>query len=339
MAKKILFLSKGDNASSTRYRALQYFPILQEGGWQPSHHRISGGFIAFITGLFLARQMDVVVLLRKTFPLPIFWLLRFFCKKIIFDFDDAIFCNTDGSFSATRMARFKQTVAASDYIFAGNSYLANTARQFNPKVSVIPTSVDTNKYKLTSHKDSTRITLVWIGSKSTKKYIEAILPCIDQLACKIPSLELKIIADFKLEAKNLIIHNIKWQAQTEAQNLVDCHIGLAPLPEDDWTKGKCGLKVLQYMAAGLPVITSDTGVNREFVVHGVNGYVVTGENWGEAIEKATSNMQSLDTFGLAGQAKARDIYDIIPVSNKLKSLLFEVFSQDKKSSLGTNSAN
>lgn len=331
MTKKVLFLSKGGNASSTRYRALQYFSMLQNSGWQPSHHTISGGFIPFITALFLARQMDVVVLLRKTFPLPAFWLLRFCCKKMVFDFDDAIFCNTDGSFSATRMARFRQTVAASDYIFAGNAYLADTARQFNPKVSVIPTSLDTDKYRLTGHKDSTRIILVWIGSKSTRKYIQAILPSIDELARKIPSLELKIIADFELEAKHLVIHNIPWQEQTEAQNLVDSHIGLAPLPEDNWTKGKCGLKVLQYMAAGLPIITSDTGVNREFVEHGINGYIAKRENWAKAIEEAVSSRQFLAALGLAGKTKVCNTYDIAIVSNKIKNLLMEVLSSNNRS--------
>lgn len=331
MTKKILFLSKGDNASSTRYRALQYFPILQDAGWQPSHHTISGGFIPFVTALFLARQMDVVVLLRKTFPFPVFWLLRSCCKKLVFDFDDAIFCNTDGSFSATRMARFKHAVAASDYIFAGNSYLADTARQFNLKVSVIPTSVDTKKYSLNSNKNSTRLILVWIGSKSTRKYVQAILPHIDQLASRFSFLQLNIIADFELEAKHLIIRNIPWQEQTEAQNLVDSHIGLAPLSEDNWTKGKCGLKVLQYMAAGLPVITSDTGVNREIVEHGINGYIAKRENWAKAIEEAVSSRQSLAALGLAGKTKVCNTYDIAIVSNKIKSLLMEVLSPNNHS--------
>jgi glycosyltransferase involved in cell wall biosynthesis len=324
MPKQILFLSKGINASSTRYRALQYFPILQHANWEPRHHTISGGIFAFINAIMLARKADVVILLRKTFPYPIFLLLRFVSKRLVFDFDDAIFCNTDGSYSPTRMRRFKQTVNACDYIFAGNSYLGDTARQFSSKVSVIPTSVDTAKYSIPHHKNTSRVTLVWIGSQSTRKYIQAIVPLIDELACRIPSLELRIIADFELNAKNLIVHNIPWSAQTEAQNLAECHIGLAPLPEDNWTKGKCGLKVLQYMAAGLPVITSNSGVNREIIQDGVNGYVVTAENWAETIEKAISNSSGLAAPGLNAQSKVRDTYDISIVSDRINTLLSEI---------------
>ncbi|MDZ4149987.1 hypothetical protein, partial [Methylicorpusculum sp.] len=146
MSKNILFLSKGERASSTRYRALQYFPYFKANEWKPEHVTVSGGIASVLRALNAARKADVVVLLRKTFPYPIFWLLRRLTKKLCFDFDDAIFCNTDGTDSKTRMHRFKTTIAECDYVFAGNSYLADTARKFNNAVSVIPTSLETKKY-------------------------------------------------------------------------------------------------------------------------------------------------------------------------------------------------
>ena len=134
----------------------------------------------FLVALFQASQADIVVLLRKTFPAPALWLLRVVSKKLIFELDDAIFSNTDGSYSKTRMSRFINTVRQCDHVFAGNQYLAEITKAYQANTSIVPTALNTQKYSLPTKSDSKDFVLVWIGSRSTKKYIAGILPAIEK---------------------------------------------------------------------------------------------------------------------------------------------------------------
>ncbi len=322
MSKRILFLSKGEQDSSTRYRALQYFPYFKSVGWQPRHVTISGGVLAIFNALISAKKSDVVVLLRKSLPFPILWLLRKVSKKLVFDFDDAIFCNSDGSYSQTRMNRFIKTATMCDHIFAGNAYLAEEASKYNPKVTIIPTSVDSNKYALPRQNKPGNTVLVWIGSSSTRKYLEQALPFLEKASLIVPNLQLDVIADFELKSELLVIHSIAWSEASEAAALSKADIGIAPMPETDWTKGKCALKVLQYMAAGLPVISSKSGVNAYVVEDGVNGYLVNEDaQWGELIAKLSCNKHTLDAMGKAGIDRVKSEFDINAVFKKLLVVL------------------
>ena len=325
MHKNILFISKGETASSTRYRALQYFPFLKKNNWMASHSTISGGLRAIIASLIAAHQADVVVLLRKTFPMPIFWLLRKLSKKLIFDFDDAIFCNSDGSNSHTRMQRFKHTIKNCDYVFAGNGYLAEHAKKFNAAVGIIPTSVDTYKYSLNYQKGTQALTLVWIGSSSTKKYLVDILPQLEKAAQSIPDLQLNNIADFQLSSCTLKINNITWQAETEASELNKADIGIAPMLDNNWTKGKCALKVLQYMASGLPVISSHSGVNAEVIQDQVTGYLMKkNEDWPELIIALQHEKYLLQQMGQHGKLVVNNEFSISAVYQKILAVLTQL---------------
>ncbi len=322
MQKKILFISKGEHTSSTRYRAMQYFPYFESHGWQPAHITISGGIIPIIRTLHATTKVDVVVLLRKTFPMPVFWLLRKLSKRLIFDLDDAIFTNTDGSHSTTRMQRFIKTVSKCDYIFAGNQYLADEAKKHNNNVSVIPTSVEVAKYDLDINRDAETFDLVWIGSKSTKKYISEIVPAIEHAAQSVPNLTLKIIADFELSSPVLKIKNIAWSEIDEAMELSKSHVGLAPLTNDSWTKGKCALKVLQYMATGLPVISSPVGVNAYLVDNGVNGYLAADNKaWSEFIIKMYQEKEHLKQMGTQGKKRVYQEFSIDVVFKKMFAII------------------
>jgi glycosyltransferase involved in cell wall biosynthesis len=324
MQKVILFVSKGENSSATRYRALQYFPKFIEAGWQPRHATISGGIISIIKTLFAASQADVIVLLRKTFPSPIFWLLRKLSKKLIFDFDDAIFCSTDGSYSKTRMRRFVATVSNCDYVFAGNEYLANEAEKYNNAVTVIPTSVEVEKYNLTCQKDDSVFELVWIGSQSTKKYIVEIIPSLETAAQTISNLQLKIIADFELNSPILNIKNVAWNAHSEALELCKANVGLAPMPENNWTKGKCALKVLQYMAAGLPVISSPSGVNAYVVENGISGYLATNNQWITLLSQTHKEKEKLASMGELGRRRVQSEFSINVVFQKMQHIISQL---------------
>lgn len=319
---RILFVSKGEKASSTRYRALQFFPYFTKHGYLPSHVTASGGFTALLDTLRQANRADIVVVLRKTFPLPLLWLLRRVSRRLIFDLDDAIFCNPDGSFSATRMKRFAAITKASDRIFAGNRFLAEKSAMFNIATSVIPTCLEVEKYHVVADKPEDHIDLVWIGSTSTRKYLVDALPALELAAQRVPNLRLKIIADFDLPQAAIPTLAVPWNAATEATELASSHIGIAPMRDDDWSRGKCALKVLQYMAAGLPVISSNTGVNAEAVTPGETGYLVsTPEEWVQTIVALASDENLRLAMGARGRKQVKQDYDLAAVFARIGAVL------------------
>ncbi len=324
--RRLLFVSKGVDSSSTRYRALQFFPLWQAAGFEPSHVTASGGAGALLAMLRQARQADIVVVLRKTFPPPLLWLLRRASHRLVFDFDDAVFCNSDGTPSRTRMARFAAMACACDHVTAGNAFLAARAAAFNRAVTVVPTCVDAARYRTAAEKPADTLDLVWIGSQSTRKYLVGAMPWLKQAAEKVPGLRLKIIADFDLPGCGVVTQPLTWRADTEARELAASHIGIAPMSDDDWSRGKCALKVLQYMAAGLPVVSSDAGANAEVIAEGETGFLVTtsGE-WAERIARLASDASLQRRMGEAGRRRVEADYSVEPVFARWRSVVGGLF--------------
>lgn len=303
MSRTILYLSKGIESASTRYRALQFFAPLRQAGYYPLHMPLSGGAINYLRALRHARKADAVIVLRKTLPLPLLWLLRKQTKRLVFELDDAIFCNSDGSPSSTRMTRFIQMIRRCDHVIAGNRFLANTALPINAAVSVLPTCVDADKYAIQATPSAEFFDVVWIGSSSTRKYLEAALPGLRLAHQAIPQLRLKVIADFDLPDAGLPCLAIPWRADTEVQELATAHVGIAPMINNDWTRGKCALKVLQYFAANLPVVCSPAGVNAEIVTAGENGeFASSPSEWAQALQKLASDPTLRQRYASSGRA-------------------------------------
>jgi len=220
------------------------------------------------------------------------------------------------------MQRFIQTINVCDYVFAGNRYLAESAQKHQANTAIIPTSLETGKYALTPARNDQAFVLVWIGSRSTKKYIASILPEIEAAATDIPNLTLRIVADFSLNSTVLNIENISWSESTEASALASADVGLAPLPADNWTKGKCALKVLQYMAARLPVITTPTSANAEAIENGKSGYYAHDQrDWRRRIKQAYQDKAQLADMGEFAYEHVRKHYDISIVFNKIHPFL------------------
>jgi len=316
----LLFVSKGADSASTRYRALQFFPLWKAAGYAPAHVTASGGAGALLDMLRQARRADIVVVLRKTFPAPVLWLLRHVSRRLVFDFDDAIFCNTDGTPSRTRMARFAAMARACDRILAGNAFLAARAAAFNPAVTVVPTCVDAARYRIAAEPPAENVDLVWIGSRSTRKYLADALPCLAAAAQAVPTLRLKIVADFDLPGCGVATLPLAWREETEARELASAHIGIAPMRDDDWSRGKCALKVLQYMAAGLPVVSSDAGANAEAVAAGETGFLAkTPEEWAARIALLAGDAGLRRKMGEAGRRRVETDYSLEPVFERLRS--------------------
>lgn len=326
--KRILFISKGENSASTRYRALSYFESLRSNGWEPLHIT-AHGILPRIKLLCMANHAEVVVILRKTFSLPFLRLLRLCSKNLVFDLDDAVFCRSDGEPSRSRQMSFEKVTSICEQVWAGNLYLAEMAGRYNESVKIVPTSLDYRKYLLEPEKNSDYFDLVWIGSRSTQKYLKECLPVLESVAENIPNLRLKIVADFELPTKRLKTLAVLWSDEVEAEALASAHVGIAPMSDDSWTKGKCGLKVLQYMAAGLPVVSSPAGVNREIVQEGITGFLAENpDDWRKAIDKLFRDPALRDTMGKAGQKRVIDHFSVDETFRKMSESLNFLVQKD-----------
>jgi len=273
----------------------------------------------------MAAAADVVVVLRKTFGLYYINLLRKFSRRLFFDFDDAIYCQSDGRSSSSKMKRFRNAVRLCDGVWAGNHYLGRVAQAYQPNVWVLPTALDPLKYERSADKPDNRLVFVWIGSKSTRKYLKAELPTLETLAQRLMPMELKIVADFSLASDRLPISTVPWSEATEAEALLTSHIGIAPMPDNERTRGKCGLKVLQYMAAALPVISSPTGVNAEIIEDGKTGFLPRNDQeWYQAAKQLNENPMLRERIGQAGRRKVRREYSIGAVYQTMKRCLDEM---------------
>jgi len=321
----ILFLSKRELSASTRYRGLNYFIFLEQAGFLPFHIDPKGNLLHKIITLRKVMKADAVVVVRKTFSFPFRRLVQLLSKKLIFDFDDAIFVKSSGRASKLRLDRFKSMLTKVDHVWAGNRYLAEYAKKWNSSVDILPTAVDINSYKGHEIKPEKNIDIVWIGSSSTRKYLQKMIPVLEKLAEKSPQIRLKIIADFDLETTGLTTLPIAWNNDTEAKELGSSHIGIAMMSNDPWSRGKCGLKVLQYMAASLPVVVSDAGVHREIVDHEKSGYLVNGDSeWLSTLTRLINDEQLRLSMGEHGRHIVSDRYSYDVTSMQMLKYLKKV---------------
>ena len=323
VSRSILYVSKDALAASTRYRALAFFPLLRTKGWTPRHlspHRLD----EYLQVLRLARQADLVVVLRRNLAFPLAMLLRRAAKRLLFDFDDAIFCRNDASPSRVRQARFAMMVRRADHVLAGNGYLAEQARRYNPAVTIMPTAIEPSGYDVATAKPPDHVDLVWIGSRSTMRYLCDMQPLLEALGDRQRTIRLKVIADVSLPTHRIPTLFVPWHRDTETRALASSHIGLAPMPDDAWTRGKCGLKILQYMAAGLPVVASPVGVHPDLVRPGVTGFLAPDRAaWLEALEQLAADPSLRHTMGAAGREVVEHSFSIQAVC----SIMERVFSR------------
>jgi glycosyltransferase involved in cell wall biosynthesis len=314
----ILFITKSVEAASARYRAANYLPYLQRSGLDVRLVTVDA-----CRGRNLYREIaraDVTVVSRRTFG----WLerrrVRRAARKLVFDFDDAIYRSSSGP-SSGRRRRFAWMASHADQIWAGNGDLAEYAKQYNSNVFILPTAVDADRYEVKHTKPPEFIDLVWIGSSSTRRYIKEALPHTARARQALTNLRLKIVADFQLEHPEIDIVSVPWSSQAEVEALTSAHIGLAPLPDNEWTRGKCGFKILQYHAAGLPVVASDLPVHREMIQDDA-GLVVSGpDEWCDALIRLSRDASLREMMGRVGRRRVEATYDAPVIARRMVELL------------------
>ncbi len=239
---------------------------------------------------------DLVIVQRRLLSVMQLYLLRRSVKRLAFDFDDAVFLHDSyhGALkSARRQRRFAAMIGAADLVIAGNVFLSVHAARWTPseRVHVVPTCVDLARYEPAAHDQAgQQVQMVWVGSSSTLQGLELIRPLLEEIGQRCPDVRLKLICDRFLELNRLPVLTCPWSEATEAAEIADADIGISWVPDDAWSRGKCGLKVLQYMAAGLPVVANPVGVQAEFVRHGETGFLAeTADQWVYAVSRLAND--------------------------------------------------
>lgn len=259
------------------------------------------------------------------------WLYSRRNKNIIFDFDDAIWLHdvskaNDALGWLKKPQKTAKIIAYSKLVIAGNNYLADFAKKFNPNVMVIPTTIDTEYHKPKRYNTNQKeIIIGWTGSSTTNRHLKTILPVIKQLKHKYNGLiKFVMISNVPLQESEGLIEFIPWNKTTEIEDLAQIHIGIMPLPDDEWTRGKCGFKGLQYMALEIPTVMSPVGVNTEIITDGVNGFLAqTSEEWIKKLSLLIESPELRQKFGKAGRKTIIDKYSV--EANKQK--YFEAFNR------------
>ena len=320
----ILVLTNNPTRASFRQRIAVYLEVLRDNGIESEVARFPPGSLARWKLLKRSADFDGVFLHKKRLNLlDAFWLRRY-GQKVIYDFDDAIMYSDKHpeTPSRKRQKSFQRTVKLADMVIAANPYLAEHARKYNPNVEVLPTGLDTHAYKLKAHPESNDKTrLVWIGSESTLPYLAQIKPALEEIGSRFDNVVLRIVCDEFFDLQNMKVEKRRWSLENQAVDLATSHIGLAPLPDDRFARGKAGgFKILQYAAAGLPVVAS-RGVNAQFVREGVNGLLASDcSEWVDKISRLLSDTQLRKQMGQAGRADVQR-FDLKVLGKQLVNLI------------------
>ena len=261
-------------------------------------------------------DFDAVVIQRRLLP---WWQLRPLrrrARRLLFDLDDAVYLRDSysrhGLHDPGRLRRYAAVCRAADAIIAGNAFLAAEARRRGAAaVHVIPSCVDPSLYPIAEHHRSHEVELVWIGSSSTLQGLKQIAPLLEHVGRSCRGARLKLVCNSFFRLEHLPIVEARWSEASEGRELASADVGIAWVPDDDWSRGKCGLKVLQFMAAGLPVIANPVGVHPEMVRHGETGFLAsTPREWADAVTCLQTDPDLRCRMGRAARRRVEQDYSV-----------------------------
>ncbi|MEO6808178.1 MAG: glycosyltransferase family 4 protein [Isosphaeraceae bacterium] len=316
---KALALVEAPDHVCCRYRVRAFEPTLAASGWTLTVQGLAQGPAGRWAQLRRAGEFDAVVLQRKLLPAWQLHTLRRATRRLIFDYDDAVLYRDSydprGPHCPRRASRFARTVRLADVVLAGNGFLADCARKAGARaerVRVLPTCVDPELYRPKGEPTTKGpVQLVWIGSSSTLQGLERQRPLLERLGLEVPGLQLRLICDRFPRFDPLPVLSIPWSEPGEADAIAGGDLGITWVPDDLWSRGKCGLKVLQYQAAGLPVVANPVGVHPLLVQHGVNGLLAdTPDEWVRAIQALTVDPSLRSRLGREARTSVEVHYSV-----------------------------
>lgn len=356
--KKIIYYTKYTRkGASSRMRSYQFFPFLKENGFNVtvspfldslyleqlysgkkiSKTSVIKNYLRRFFSLFRLYKYDLVIIEKELFPyFPAFieQILSFLGVKYLVDYDDALFHLYDQNPNKYIRKFLKNKIDIvmrnSSVVVCGNNYLADRAKKAKAKrVEIIPTVIDLSRYKEKNNNEPVKETIIigWIGTPATLIFVkpieEALVEIIDNL-----NAEIQFVGGapgiFNEHPK---ISYVNWTEDSEINSILNFDIGIMPILDDDWAKGKCAYKLIQYMGCSLPVVGSYKGMNIEVVDEDKNGFLAnTHEEWVNALTKLVKDKEKRVMFGENGREKVEELYTLEVASNKLVSLLNSIIS-------------
>ena len=365
MLRVLALVPHPPGGASSRYRVYQMIPELRRLGVEleprpflddaglARYHRPGGiprkvvdllrGMRRRLAAFEEARGYPVVLVHREAWPLIGFDVERALARRgvrWVFDFDDAVFLSnvSDANRSFARLKPFGQPARltrGAATVAAGNAWLAEWARAQRTgrpadEVQVVPTAVDAGVWRPRAREPGPP-RLGWIGSPHTVEHLRLIGPALERLSRRHAGLEVHVVGA-PFEWPGVAVHQHPWSVNTEAELMARCDIGLSPLADTDWSRGKCGLKLLLYMALGLPAVASAVGVHREMIRHGENGMLARSEvDFENALEALIDDPGLRGRLGVAARETVLSFYSVEAVAPRLKLLLQRAADSNRRS--------
>jgi glycosyltransferase involved in cell wall biosynthesis len=344
-----------DAAPSQRFRIEQWQSQLEQQGisvelvpfassglmklmHQPGHlfakvTKFTAALVRRITKIAALSRYDVVLIHRAAClagPALIERAIKVFGKPVIFDFDDAIYLlHTTDANRRLGWLKFPRKTATlcriASHVVVGNDYLAEYARQHNPRVTVVPSSVDLTWYREPKpRRVEDRVVVGWMGSSTSQTHLEMFAPVLRHIGER-SRLEFRIVSDRRPSLPGVEHVWRAWSAKTEAEELAQFDIGIMPIPDDDWARGKCAMKALLYMSMGVPTICSPVGANRDVIEHGKNGFLAaTPEEWSARIQELAADPSLRRRLGAEGRRTVEERYSMTGCANLFAGVVREV---------------
>ncbi len=348
---KVLLLSRYENlGSSSRYRFYQYLPYLRkekiEIAVAPLFNndyikdlyadrkkifvKILKVYIKRIINLYHAKNFDLIWLEKEALPWLPAWIefnLGLKRTSYIVDYDDAIFHQYDkNKFKLIKWIlghKIDLIMKHANTVLVGNEYLSERAKKAGAKrVELLPTVIDLEKYHISCFNNNDIFTIGWIGSPVTSHYLKFIIPALEEV-CKNNTARLVLIGAKREDLPtNMPVKYVSWSEETETKEIQKFDVGIMPLPDNAWEQGKCGFKLIQYMACSKPVIGSPVGVNSKIIRHGINGYQTKNINeWVSALKKLKNDPKLRQKMGKAGREIVEKDYCLQATAPKLYKIL------------------
>lgn len=327
------FEAAGIRTEFAAFWADRHWPaIYDKGGLFFKIGATLSGFLRRFFLLFSLSRFDAVFIHREATPVgPPWWeyaASKIWRKPIIYDFDDAVWLPNNSAANEKLAGRFKahnktaKIIRMSRTVTAGNAFLADYARTFCSDVCVIPTTVDTEKRHnhLKTHRKSAVPVIGWTGSHSTVKQLVPIFPLLEEIHSTHP-FQFLLISDIAPEKVPDFVTFCKWRKETEIEDLLKIDIGIMPLFDTDWERGKCGFKAVQYAALGIPSAVSEVGVNLKIVRDGATGFlcealpVKAATRWRAALKKLLSDPELRANMGASARKHAEEAYSVSAVKD------------------------
>lgn len=361
---KILFLvAYSELAASSRTRVYDYFPFLEKREIEykyicftpkklhglTSKHKslVSKIFYYFFVGFFLklvkivqtiaiSRSYDIIFIQKIIFPFGLEKLLKLLNKNIIFDFDDAIFTSDDKKNILNKIKinfqekGFRNMLRVAKLCLVENEYNKNIAIKHCSWIETITGPIDIQKYFVKEKNTNSKIIIGWTGSPYTSKYLYEIKDVLKELLRKYNIILRFVGVNENFKKIGIDCEIKKWSLETEVPLIQSFDIGIMPLPENEWTRGKGGYKLLQYMACGIPAVASPVEINKEIVKDGVNGFLANShKKWVEKISILIENEELRIRFGQAGRKTVEEKYSLEKASERMLSLFSNILESKK----------